>query len=66
MNGKRYNINIEKFTERYNEIMFRSWVTNISVWKIEKVQGETKKTPTELSIFVITTIYRQCRAYRGG
>lgn len=42
VNGRRYNINIEKFTERYNELMFRSGggeYLNMENWKR---LGETK------------------------
>lgn len=56
VNGKRYNINIEKFTERYNEIMFRSGGDEYLSMEIGKGSEKPKKTLTELSIFVITMI----------
>ncbi len=43
VNGKRYNINIEKFTDRYNEIMFRCGgdeYLNMENWQR---LGKTKK-----------------------
>lgn len=51
VNGKRYNLDIEKFTERYNEIMFRSGgedYLNMENWKR---LGETKKDANGVEYF---------------
>ena len=51
VNGKRYNINIEKFTERYNEIMFRSGGDEYLSMENWKRLGETKKDANGVEYF---------------
>lgn len=43
VNGKRYNINIEKFTDRYNQIMFRCGGEDYLYMENWKRLGSTKK-----------------------